>query len=68
MSREIYGSPGAITSSTTSSPVVTYINRANTILSDLLTVGAKGKKIAINRLAVLEQLIRLDIVAAKKPQ
>jgi hypothetical protein len=44
------------------------MTRASTILSDLSTAGARGKKTAINRLAVLEQLLRLDIAAAKKTQ
>jgi len=67
MSREIYGSPRPTTSSTSSTPVpvINFINQANTILSDLSTAGAAGKKTALERLAVLEQLVRITVAASK---
>jgi hypothetical protein len=65
MSREIYGAP-KILAAKTDSPVITYLTRANTILNDLSTAGAAGKKKALNRLAVLKQLVRIETEEMKK--
>jgi hypothetical protein len=42
------------------------MTRANTILSDLSTAGAAGKKTALQRLAVLKELVRIETDATKK--
>jgi hypothetical protein len=68
MSREIYGNPrprGPITTSEPS-PVLTYMNKATSILTDLTSAGAKGKKTAVERMAVVEQMLRISVTAAKK--
>lgn len=73
MPQSIYGPvrprvPGPVepSPSPSSSPALGYMKKAIEILTNLSDAGSKGKDLAVERLDVLGQLIKLRIAAFKK--
>jgi hypothetical protein len=62
----IYGAPGLSKPATSDTDVLKYMKTATEILADLKRAGPPGKKTAVERLAVLNQMINLKLESRLK--